>query len=403
MGAIPTQADIARLEARREAIRKLTETMLLEARGAGRTELNEGETARMIQAKADLADLDEDIATAREDCRRGQVPERYAHLGENRARLNSGAQVSPMVFDEAELRELHGRLAKGESGRIEARGFESATPLLPAELYPLPTFPIHENRLLDRLQAYQIDSPSLEYIQVNSTTGAAAVVAEGATKPEIVMNTTQVTIPALTVACHSGVTWQSINDWPTFSDYVRIELMAQIRDVENSQLIYGTGGTTQLNGMLSQSGIIVHDASTDTGTNVTALDSVEKSIALLRAGAALAEPTLFCVNPATWSALRRIKDAYGRFILAADPSRDTTNTLWGIDTLVSTKITAGDGVLIDTTKMGRAAIREVIGIRIGYSGTDLVQNILRSVVEERLNLCVERPSAICWIKNLPLS
>lgn len=35
------------------------------------------------------------------------------------------------------------------------------------------------------------------------------------------------------------------------------------------------------------------------------------------------------------------------------------------------------------------------------SGDDVVRNIVRSVAEERLNLAVERPAAICWIKNLP--
>jgi hypothetical protein len=74
---------------------------------------------------------------------------------------------------------------------------------------------------------------------------------------------------------------------------------------------------------------------------------------------------------------------------------------------LSTKIDAGDGVLIDVQKMGRAAICEVIGLRIGYGVvggvSDFTSNILRSVVEERLNLAVGRPSAICWVKNLPLS
>jgi len=40
-------------------------------------------------------------------------------------------------------------------------------------------------------------------------------------------------------------------------------------------------------------------------------------------------------------------------------------------------------------------MREVIGIRIGYAGTDFTQNVLRTVCEERLNLAVERPAAIC--------
>jgi hypothetical protein len=38
---------------------------------------------------------------------------------------------------------------------------------------------------------------------------------------------------------------------------------------------------------------------------------------------------------------------------------------------------------------------------MGWSGTDFVDNVVRWVAEERLNLAVERPAAICWITALP--
>jgi hypothetical protein len=62
---------------------------------------------------------------------------------------------------------------------------------------------------------------------------------------------------------------------------------------------------------------------------------------------------------------------------------------------------SGDGILIDTTLVGRVAVREALAVRIGYSGTDFTDNIVRTVVEERLNLAVERPAAICYITGLP--
>jgi hypothetical protein len=40
-------------------------------------------------------------------------------------------------------------------------------------------------------------------------------------------------------------------------------------------------------------------------------------------------------------------------------------------------------------------------LRMGYSGTDFTQNIIRCVCEERLNLAVERPAAILHITALP--
>lgn len=40
-------------------------------------------------------------------------------------------------------------------------------------------------------------------------------------------------------------------------------------------------------------------------------------------------------------------------------------------------------------------------MRVGYSGTDFVDNILRYVCEERCILTVERPSAVLHITTLP--
>jgi hypothetical protein len=49
------------------------------------------------------------------------------------------------------------------------------------------------------------------------------------------------------------------------------------------------------------------------------------------------------------------------------------------------------------------AIREPLGMFLGYSQDDFVRNLLRWACEERLVLCVERPAAVLVISNLPTS
>ena len=60
----------------------------------------------------------------------------------------------------------------------------------------------------------------------------------------------------------------------------------------------------------------------------------------------------------------------------------------------------GKGLLLDTDLLGYVTVRESLSMRVGYCGTDFTQNILRSVGEERLVLCVTRPSAVLAISNL---
>jgi hypothetical protein len=59
------------------------------------------------------------------------------------------------------------------------------------------------------------------------------------------------------------------------------------------------------------------------------------------------------------------------------------------------------GLLLDITKFGYVGVREPLALRVGYANDDFQRNILRFVDEERLTLCVTRPSAVCAITNLP--
>ena len=71
--------------------------------------------------------------------------------------------------------------------------------------------------------------------------------------------------------------------------------------------------------------------------------------------------------------------------------------------MVTTQLTPGVGVLLDSTKFGRVSVREPLSVRLGFANDDLVRNIYRWVCEERLALAVERPSAILSITKLPVS
>jgi hypothetical protein len=72
-----------------------------------------------------------------------------------------------------------------------------------------------------------------------------------------------------------------------------------------------------------------------------------------------------------------------------------------VDVLQSVAFTPGEAVLIDSTLVGRVAVRETLVLRLGYSGSDFTANVIRAVCEERLNLAVERPAAICHVTALP--
>ena len=203
------------------------------------------------------------------------------------------------------------------------------------------------------------------------------------------------------IASHLGLSWEILSDWDNFISYAHAEHYRLTIVAENDQLINGTGAAGQLTGLLHTTGVLTHDCTADTGTNVTAIDSIQLSLAQLRTGSALAIPNLFITSPNTFTALKEIKDLYGRYILTSDPANDAPDTLWGVDVVQTTQIADGTGILLDTTKFGQAVIREPLLMRMGFAGNDFTNNLVRFVVEERLNLAVTRPAAVLIVEHLP--
>jgi HK97 family phage major capsid protein len=303
-----------------------------------------------------------------------------------------------LAFSEATTKAMWEAACTGSSYTATTKAFNTVESLLPPELAPYVVRWIHEWRILDKLPVQAVTAPSFEIIRHTSTSGSAAVTAEGASKPEIVLGMDEITLPMVKLACHGAASWEIISDHQRFLDYLMVELPLRVIDAENAQILYGNG-VGQWEGFFNTSGVLTHNVSGATDT--AALDAIEQSIEQLRTGTALAEPDLFITSPSSWSALRRIKDDLHRYILAADPSQDEVNTIWGVPVLVTTACHPGDGLLIDTNKFGRALIREGLVMRQGTTNDDFTRNLLRWVVEVRGNVATERPQAVLALSNLP--
>src|ERR1700726_4847393 len=88
-----------------------------------------------------------------------------------------------------------------------------------------------------RLPVQTISALSYEIIVHSSTTGAPTPVAEGAAKPELVLNTTALTLTAIKLACHVGASYEAMQDFFGFQSYIQVEAMRQLMDLENAQLL----------------------------------------------------------------------------------------------------------------------------------------------------------------------
>lgn len=395
MAGSPSLSLIRRIEARREAL--ITEAELwVQSLPGGR--LTPAENIRYRQYVEDIRGISAHLADQRSELQRvGSRP----LFGIDRSH-NSAARLCPLGYDDDQLRRAFEQVGRGETAVLQ-RAFTTATGAIPPDLGPiLPVFPNHENRLLERLPGIAIDVPAISYVEVDAVTGTATIVLEGASKPELSIPAVQRVATARKLAAHVGVSWEAYSgDYTAFVTAVQTELMKAVVDAENAQLYGGTGESNgQVNGLTSNPNVLRLDSSTITA-QPGPWDALEQGIELLRSGPALAEADLCLMHPTTWSAIRRTTDTLGRYYAAADPSADEVNQAWGVPVLVSTKFALGEAVLVDTRQYGRVVVREPLVTRIGYSGSDFTNNIVRFVAEERLTQTIERPQAICVITNMP--
>jgi HK97 family phage major capsid protein len=313
-----------------------------------------------------------------------------------------GRDVCPLAFKESDFKALHKAMETGQNiriksvGDVQTKAFSTAESLLPPQLYQGIIAAVHEHRLLDHLPVIGMSAPSIEFIKhTGSSGGPPAIVAEGATKPDITLTLTSNTITAQKIAATFGLSWEIQMDYPTLLTYAQGEIFKQVIDAENTALINGSSGIV---GFQQTSGSLTLAYSTG-----NYLDTFSQGIENLRTGSALATANLIVIHPGTFGAVRRQKDAQNRFILNPDPELNQANQIWGVEVLQTTACPAGTAILLDTEKFGFVAMRQSLEIMSGYANDDFQRNITRWAVEERLNICVERSSAVLNITGLPTS
>ncbi|WP_425404616.1 phage major capsid protein [Hwanghaeella sp.] len=243
----------------------------------------------------------------------------------------------------------------------------------------------------DLLSPGQTDSNAIEYVRETGFTNNAAMVAEGAAKPESDIKADLVTRAVRTVAHTMKASRQILDDASQLRSLIDQRLTYGLDYVEETQLLSGDGTGQNLHGIIPQATAY---SAPITLASPTSIDQMR--LAMLQALLAEYPATGHVMNPIDWAWVETLKDTTGRYIIG-NPQGTTAPRLWNLP-VVTTQAMAVDKFLTGAFKQGAQVFdRWLSRVEIATENQDdFIKNLITALCEERLVLAVYRPEGFIY-------
>lgn len=245
-------------------------------------------------------------------------------------------------------------------------------------------------RVRDVLPSGPTTSNMIEFTRELAFTNNAAEAKEGAARAESALTFELASAPVVSIGHWIKVTKQVLADSPALAAYIDNRLRYGVELRVDNQLVAGDGLGQNMKGM-------THSDNCDVFTPVTgtSLDNINRAKYLIAASDYQASAIL--MNPATWGALERTKDAVtGRYTIG-DPMGQITPVLWGIPVVVTNAMTASKLLIGAMNIAFQVWEREGVAVEMTNSNdTDFTKGLITVRAEERMALAGYRPASVLY-------
>jgi len=335
--------------------------------------------------------------------------DRYAGQGGVIASSTKGIQSSPM-----QMPGFKGLMTKD---LITGSSATSAGALTANDRYATITDLIGERELTVRDLCTQgtTTSDTVEFVRVTAKTNNAAPVAEATTaaagaisgaspgpytvaagsgtKPESALTLEVVSTTVKTLAHWIPITKRAASDAGQVRTLVDNFLRVGLAEVEETQILSGSGAGENLTGILNTAGI------STVGSAGTDLDAIVDGIRTVRV-TGRRRPTALVIHPNDWfsTGFLLAKDTAGNYIIG-DPAQsvDSVPNLWGLKVVV-TEAMPENTALVGDFRFAVVWDREQAAISVSDSHADFfIRNLLAILAEERLAFGVLDAQAFCTV------
>lgn len=313
--------------------------------------------------------------------RSGKTDEKKMSLGEH-------------VVNHADFESYKKRGAKGQMLITVQNAVTSVTaaPIIWSDreqsIIPLPRRTL---RIRNLLTQGRTTSNLIEYVKKLGFTNNAAVVSEGAQKPESTITYEAHDAAVRTIAHWIHVTRQAMDDAPLLQSDIDNDLRYGLDYAEEVELLNGDGTGQHLDGLIANS---TPYSRAFMPTNKTIIDDLR--LALLQASLAEFPADGIVMHPTDWARVELTKDGQQLYIYST-PSQLTGPMIWGQPVVATQAMDEGD-FLVGAFKTA-ASIYDRMDTEVLISSEDrdnFIKNMLTVRAEKRLALAVKRPEALIY-------
>ena len=305
--------------------------------------------------------------------------------------------------------------------------FDNYTPTTESGLTSIEKLPgvvtigVRPLRVKDLIAPGATNNTDVRYIQENSFTNDATVVAETGTLPEQTFSLSEVDAYVADIGAFTKMTKDMMEDYLQVASYINMRLPYAVERTEEDQLLNGTGGSTGPNqstgitGILQTSGILTQALGSD---NIP--DAIYKAMTNVRWGSGIAtagvntaqggyEPDAIIMHPTDWQKLRLSKDNEGQYFAGGPFTGAYGNgngyvqyeSIWGKPVCVTPAIAQGTALVGAFKIASQYFQRQGMEIESTNSdGTDFQTRLYTLRATIRLALAVYRPAGFCQVTGI---
>lgn len=326
------------------------------------------------------------------------------------SRSQDDRSIGEMLASHDEVKALASRWTKATAGLqliertlfprslktlIDSTAVGSSTPgiLVPERVGTIVKPPMRRIRVRDLIPFGTTVNNAVEFVQENTFTNAASPQTEGSDKAESALTFTISHAHVQTIAHWIPATRQILEDFAALAAYVNTRLLDGLADIEDTELLRGSGVGAHLNGLATQATAY---AGTYAAAGDTYIDKLNNAITELEDAEYMADGIV--LHPADWRTILKVKTDNGgantgAYIMGG-PASNAEARLWDLPVARTTAMQKGKFLVgqFQGSVQGYDRMQSTVDVSNSHSDY-FVKNKVAIRAEERITIAVFRPAA----------